>query len=429
VITETSTVGIARADRRTRKLSLAAASTGNALEWFDWSLYGILSVYLAAHLFDSTDPVSALLATFAVFAVGFVARPLGGLLFGRLGDRVGRKRMMIVTMTMLAATSVGLALIPDFAAIGAWASILLVLVRLLQGLAHGGEVGVTYTYAAEIAPRERRGLWSSFILVANTVGLMLATATAAILTAVLSPEQMGSFGWRIGFALGGVLGLAALYLRRRAVESDIFTAEVESNAPEKILSKRDIVKICVKIMMIALGSNITFYAWVTFAPSVAISAHGMPQGAAFLVTLGAEALILIALPLLGTLSDRIGRKPMVIAQGILMMALAFPIALLISAEPWTLFVSVLLGLIVWAVQASIFVAVAAEQAPTRVRASILGFIVSFGAAIFGGTGPYLNAWLTSIGMSWVFNVYIIVLGAIVIAGGIWIKETKGSDLS
>ncbi|MDM8345881.1 MFS transporter [Pseudochrobactrum sp. sp1633] len=177
-------------DRQQRLKSLRAVSAGNALEWFDWTLYGIFSVYLARNLFDNTDKASALLATLAVFAGGFIARPVGGWVFGLLGDRYGRKLTLVLTMSLLALTSLGIALIPRYDSIGVAASVLLFLCRFMQGLAHGGESGVAFTYVAEIAPQERRGLWSSSVFVSVTVGVMAATALAALLNILLTVEAM-----------------------------------------------------------------------------------------------------------------------------------------------------------------------------------------------------------------------------------------------
>lgn len=416
-----------------KRRSLVAAGVGNALEWFDWNLYGIFSVYLAANAFSSEDPTSGLLATLAVFAVGFVARPVGGLIFGRLSDRLGRKTILVVTMCLLAGSSVALAVMPTYGQVGVVASVFLLVARLIQGLAHGGEAGVAYTYAAELAPPERRGLWGSVPFISSTIGLMTATASAAILSALLSNADMESYGWRIGFAFGGVLGLFALWLRRSAVESDVFIETAEETTPdERTVSRRigakQAVLIGVRIIMVSVGVNMSFYAWISFAPTNAISQHGMDQTAAFTVSLVAQGLIIILLPFMGLLSDKIGRKPMVLAQGILMIVLAFPIAGIVSDAPWTLFVAILLGNIVWACVGSIYSAIVAEQAPTAVRATVVGFVVSLSVAVFGGTAPYLNTWLNSIHKGWLFNAWIMLLGVMVITGSFVIRETKGIDL-
>lgn len=415
-----------------QRRSLIAAGVGNALEWFDWNLYGIFSVYLAANAFQSDNPTSALLSTLAIFAVGFVARPIGGFVFGRLSDKIGRKNVMVATMCLLAASSVAMAALPTYAAVGVWASAMLLIVRLIQGLAHGGEAGVSYTYAAELAPPARRGLWSSMPFVASTIGLMTATASAAILTGVFDADQMDSYGWRIGFAFGGLLGVFALWIRRSAVETEVFLEEAEtaedSDSPATTMSRREIAGIALRIIMVSVGTNISFYAWVSFAPTNAIAEHDMHPTSAFVVSLLAQGLIVLLLPFMGALSDRIGRKPFIFAQGTLMIALAFPIANVVSSAPWTLFVALMLGQLVWACAGSIYPAVVAEQAPTRIRATIVGLVVSLSVAIFGGTAPYLNTWLTSIGKSSLFSVYIMVLGLIVIGGAVLIKETKGIDL-
>ncbi|AKS36224.1 MFS transporter [Mycolicibacterium goodii] len=413
-----------------RRRSLVAAGVGNALEWFDWNLYGIFSVYLAANAFDSADPTSGLLATLAVFAVGFVARPIGGLIFGRLSDRLGRKTILVVTMCLLAGSSVAMAVMPTYTHVGVIASAYLLAARLVQGLAHGGEAGVAYTYAAELAPPKRRGLWACVPFVSSTIGLMTATATAAILSALLSEADMTSFGWRIGFAFGGVLGLFALWLRRSAVETEVFVEAVEESDDriEQKLTPRQWISTTVRIVTVSVGVNISFYAWISFAPANAIAQHGMNETAAFTVSLISQGLIVVLLPFMGLLSDKIGRKPMVFAQGVLMIALAFPIANMVTDAPWTLFVASLLGQIVWACVGAMYSAVVAEQAPTAVRATIVGFVVSLSVAIFGGTAPYLNTWFTSIDLGWVFNAWIMLLGVLVIIGSIIIKETKGIDL-
>ncbi|WP_426139381.1 MFS transporter [Pseudomonas sp. DWP3-1-2] len=214
-----------------RLKSLRAAGIGNALEWFDWTLYATFSVYLASNMFDKTDARSAMLATLAVFAVGFVARPVGGWLFGRLSDRLGRRTIMV----LLAISSLGIALIPDYQSIGLYASVALLFFRLMQGLAHGGETGVSYTYVAEIAPSKHRGLWSSSVYVGVTVGVMAAVAAA--LTWLLGAQAMGDYGWRIGFAIGGVLGIYALFLRRGAQESHVFVEQQGLARPPRKLSR------------------------------------------------------------------------------------------------------------------------------------------------------------------------------------------------
>lgn len=414
--------------REGRLRSLRAAAAGNALEWFDWTLYGTFSIYLARNLFDTTDSRSALLSTLAVFAGGFVARPVGGWIFGRLGDRLGRKTVLIITMVMLAASSVGIALIPSYTQIGIAASALLLFFRLLQGLAHGGESGVSYTYVAEIAPKERRGLWSSSVFVSVTVGVMAATALAAVLTSCLGPDVMQAYGWRLGFGVGGVLGLYALFLRRSAEESDVFEHTRSDATPAKPLSGNQLVRMGLNIVMIAAASNVAYYTWVTFAPATAI-ARGMDPAGAYKASLFAQMLCILWLPVCGWLSDKFGRKPMVVSWGICVIVLTYPISSIVTTVPLTLFLAQAMGLGAWSLIASIFPAILSEQVPTQARAQGVGLVSSLSVAIFGGTAPYLNTYLSGSGHEHLYTVYVMVLGLVAVAAGLIIRETAGRDLA
>ncbi|MHA7682478.1 MFS transporter [Cupriavidus sp. PET2-C1] len=421
--------------RQQRLGSLRAAAVGNALEWFDWTLYGTFSVYLSLNLFDATDPASALLATLGVFAGGFLARPVGGWLFGRIGDRCGRKFTLVLTMCLLAATSLAIALLPTYEQVGVFASVLLFLCRLMQGLAHGGESGVAYTYVAEIAPPARRGLWSSSVFVSVTIGVMAATALAALLTHLLGKAEMEAWGWRVGFGVGALLGLYAFVLRRSATETEVFEQQghggkgLASTPRTSHMTRGQALRIARNIVMIAAASNATYYTWVTFAPATAIATHGMDPAGTYTASLIAQLICLMWLPVCGLLADRFGRKPMVMAFGLGVAIVVLPVSLIVTDQPWTLFVAQLIGLMVWALLAAIFPAVMAEQVPTQARAMGVGFVSSLSVAVFGGTAPYINTWLTSHGMAWAYTAYVATLGLIAFAGGMLIRETAGLDLN
>ena len=423
-----TTITMETQDRRRRLASLRAAAVGNALEWFDWTLYGTFSAYLAMNLFDPSDPTSALLATLGVFAGGFLARPVGGWLFGRIGDRYGRKFTLVLTMCLLALTSLGIAVLPTYEQAGVLASVLLFACRLMQGLAHGGESGVAYTYVAEIAPASRRGFWSSSVFVSVTLGVMAATGLAALLTSWLGKAAMEEWGWRVGFAIGALLGVYALFLRRSASESDVFEHQAEQGGGLKI-TKRQAWLIARNIVMIAAASNATYYTWVTFAPATAIATKGMDPSGAYTASLIAQLICLLWLPVCGWLADRYGRKPMVMAFGLGVALAVFPVSHLVTDQPWTLFAAQLIGLLVWALLAAIFPAVVAEQVPTGARAMGVGFISSLSVAIFGGTAPYINTWLGAHGLDWVYTAYVGALGLMAFVGGFLIKETAGMDLN
>lgn len=416
----------AHPDLAIRRRSLRAALAGNLLEWFDWTLYATFSTYLAANFFHEGDPTAALLSTLAVFAVGFVARPVGGWVFGRFGDRIGRRTTLVLTMSMMAGASLLIAVVPGHAVIGTWASVLLVVARLVQGLAHGGESGVSYTYVAELAPAARRGLWSSSIYVSVTLGVMAATLLSIGLTAVFPAEAMMAYGWRFGFAIGGLLGFAALWLRRRAQETPAFeAATADSTPPPPPVSRPALVRIALRIIGFSAAANATYYTWVTFAPSYAITEKGMDPNGAFVASLLAQLLMVVLLPLFGSLSDRIGRRKLMVAFGVGAVLLPLPITWLLGSGALTLFLSQGLGLAVWAMMGAIWPVVVAEQLPTRQRALGVGFVTSLSAALFGGTAPYLNTWLTSLGRPEIFHVYLMVLGAVTLLTTFFIRETRG----
>ena len=402
---------------------------GNVLEWFDWTLYAVFSTYLAAHFFDNSNPTSALLSTLAIFAVGFLARPLGAAVFGGLADRFGRKFVLIATISTMSAASLLIALIPGYDTIGVWASVLLLVARLLQGFAHGGESGVSYTYVSEIAPPEHRGLWSSSVFAAVTVGVMLATVLGAVFNAVLGADVVADYGWRIAFVIGAVFGLLVLILRRSAVETEEFESAVESAdvhaTPEWSAGRK--FKAGLLVIMLAGGHNCAYYVWAIFASSVAIS-RGMEPSAAFTASLLAQGVAIIALVGWAHLSDRIGRRPLMIAFGVSAIVAFYPLSAMISDDPWTLFVAQAGGMTIWAMGAGMYPGLISELFPTRIRATSVAIGTSISVALFGGTAPYLMTWTAQIDASWSFFVWTSALAALAIVGAALMKETKGTDL-
>ncbi|MGW6455917.1 MFS transporter [Streptomyces sp. NPDC055078] len=410
--------------------SIRAAVAGNVLEWFDWTLYAVFSTYIAKHFFEKSDPSSALLATLAVFAVGFLARPLGGLVFGKLADTRGRKTVLVTTISIMAAASLMIAVVPGYDSIGVWASVLLLVARLLQGLAHGGESGVSYTYISEIAPADRRGLWASSVFVAVMLGVMLATGLGALLTSTMGEEAMEQYGWRLVFVLGGLLGFLVLFLRRSAEESQEFenTAEADEQETEPAPSRAMAFKTGVLVVLLSCGHNCTYYVWATFAPSFAISSRGMDSSDAYIASLLAQALTLGVIVLCGSLADRFGRRVMIIGFGIGSILLYYPLSLLVSDAPWTLFVAQAAGMAIWAMAAAMYPAFISELFPTRTRATSVAFATSISVALFGGTAPYLMTWFNQSGREWAFWIWIGVLCSLAIVGGAIVRETKGIDL-
>lgn len=410
----------------TRKRSLLASGVGNVLEWYDWTIYAIASVYIATALFNKADPASALLSTLAVFAVGFVSRPLGGFIFGPMADKIGRRNVLMITMFLMAGASVVIALIPSYESIGYWSSLILLMARLVQGFAHGGEQTTSYAYIAEIAPPEKRGLWASSIYFSVGVGSLIATLFLAVLTSVISKDAMMDWGWRIPFLLGGVLAFFALYLRRNMMESEAIEQMQQDNTPEWPLSK--IIASGIKVFFYVAGATLTYYIWVTCVSIYAITHMKMDPHDAFVMSCMAQVIYLVCLPFQGWLSDKIGRKACALISFAGSAVLIFPLWSLISDAPWTLFVAQAVGLVFVGFMTGSKPAAISEQIPTRYRTKVLGIFMSLAIAIFGGTASYINAWMYLNDIGWLFNVYTIVICIFAIAMVLAWKNNKGIDL-
>ena len=239
---------------------------------------------------------------------------------------------------------------------------------------------------------------------------------------------MGDYGWRIGFALGGVLGIYALFLRRGAQESHVFVAQQGQARPPRKLSTGEMLRVARNIVMLAAAANVTYYAWVTFGASTAI-AQGMDPTGAYVASLLAQVLCVCWLPVCGMLSDRVGRRPMVIAWGLGVIVLTYPISIMVTTEPYTLFLAQVLGLGAWSLIAAIFPAVLSEQVPTQARAQGVGLVSSVSVAIFGGTAPYLHSYLSGADLGYLYVSYVIGLGVVTVLAGFLIDETAGIDLA
>jgi MFS transporter, MHS family, alpha-ketoglutarate permease len=230
----TATVGSAATVQvhKSHLRTLIGTGIGNAVEWYDWAIYATFAPFIAGALFSNADPTSAVLSTLAIFAVGFVARPFGGFVFGWIGDRIGRKTSMTFAVGLAALGSLLIGIAPTFASVGAFASVMLLVARLIQGLAHGGELPSSQTYLSEMAPKEKRGFWATLIYTSGTAGILAGTLLGAILTGVLSKADMNAWGWRIPFLIGGALGIYALVMRARMKETEAFVAETPNEKHE-----------------------------------------------------------------------------------------------------------------------------------------------------------------------------------------------------
>lgn len=448
----TTTADSLQETHQIRRRSLLATGVGNVLEWFDWAVYGVFSTYIAMALFNQENPVSALLSTLAVFAVGFVMRPLGGFIFGKLADRKGRKWVLLVTMLMMASGSLLIGIIPSYETIGGFASLLLLFARLVQGFAHGGESTASNVYLPEIAPVNRRALYGSTIGLAMGLGTMLATMFGSILANTFDSEFMSQWGWRIPFIFGGLLAIVVLWLRRNMMESEVHEAQqnsiVDAASLEGELSHRDVTaqkstnsvgvewsrrKIfskSVEVFFYMAGTTLPYYIWSSFAATYAISQKDMDPAGAFTASLGAMSVNLVLVPIVGLIADKIGRRIPVLIYALATAALTVPVFSMIDDNPWTLFTAQALMMGLSACIGGTQPAMLSEQVPTRYRTLIMGTAMPLAVALFGGTAPYINTWLASMDLFWLFDAYIIAmaLGTAVVVGFRW-KETNGIALT
>ncbi|MDO8396025.1 MAG: MFS transporter [Dietzia sp.] len=418
---------------RNAKRSLAASTTGQLFEWYEWTAYAVFAPFIAAAMFNNENPVSALLATFAVFAVGFLVRPLGGIVFGRIADVKGRKWVLITTMLMMAGASLLIGLLPSYETLGVFASVLLLLCRIVQGFAHGGESATAYSYVAEIAPPHRRGMWGSLVFVAIMGGTVIAYGVGGTITAVLSESAVGEWGWRIPFLLGAVFALFVLYLRAGMEESDVFDKAAEAAAadptsPVVTFSRGRLARAIALVVTMVSGVTVAHYTWSSYASTFAITQRDMDAGAAFWMIFGSQLVALGTLPLWGLLSDKIGRRPVIFIFAVGTIVTTPFLMGMIDDRPWTLFLTSLIAMTLVAAAGSILSSFMSEAFPTKMRTAGIGFAYSLSVAVFGGSAPYLNAQFIEWDVYWMISAYIIVLCVCTIIATAIMKETRGNDL-
>jgi MHS family proline/betaine transporter-like MFS transporter len=374
--------------------AVVAATFGNVLEWYDFSVYAFFAATIGRLFFPSEDPTASLLATFAVFGVGFVVRPLGGIVIGWMGDRYGRRPALVLTIMLMAGGTVMIGLLPTYAAIGAAAPLLLVVARLVQGFSAGGEWGGSTAFMVEWAPPGRRGWYGSFQQMSVAAGLLLGSGIGALLSTLLTPEQVLDWGWRIPFLLGGVLGLVGQYMRRNVEETPAYReaqAEAAPAAPGPsgwVLGAR------------AFGFTVlwtvSYYIFLNYMPTFTRNQVGLsPSESLWANTIGLVALVVL-IPVTGLLSDRVGRKPLLLASCGFFALLTWPLLSLMLGSGGA-FGTVVLIQLLFGVAIALFSgpgpAAIAEIFPTRGRSTWMSASYALAVAIFGGFAPYIATWL------------------------------------
>ena len=400
-------------DTRRRVWAIVGASSGNLVEWFDFYVYSFCSLYFAHIFFPSGNPTTQLLQTAGIFAAGFLMRPVGGWLFGWIADRHGRKTSMLISVCMMCFGSLVIACLPGYAQIGTLAPVLLLLARLFQGLSVGGEYGTSATYMSEVAIEGRKGFFASFQYVTLIGGQLLALLTVVILQQVLDEKDLYAWGWRIPFAIGAVLAIVALWLRRSLDETstDETRALKEAGSLKGLWCNR---KAFIMVLGFTAGGSLSFYTFTTYMQKYLVNTAGMHANTASAIMTGALFIFMLLQPFIGALSDKIGRRSSMLCFGALATLCTVPIltALQNVSSPWAAFGLVMLALLIVSFYTSISGILKAEMFPAQVRALGVGLSYAVANALFGGSAEYVALWLKSLGSETAFFWYVSAMGAL-----------------
>ncbi|MEA9783838.1 glycine betaine/L-proline transporter ProP [Xanthomonas campestris pv. raphani] len=425
-------------DRGMLRKAVGAAALGNAMEWFDFGVYGYLAVTLGQVFFPSSNPTAQLIATFATFTVAFLVRPIGGMVFGPLGDRYGRQKVLAATMILMALGTFSIGLIPSYAQIGLWAPALLLLARLLQGFSTGGEYGGAATFIAEYATDRNRGLMGSWLEFGTLGGYIAGAATVTALHMALSQAQMLDWGWRVPFLVAGPLGLLGLYMRMKLEETPAFRAYTEqSEQRERETAGQGLMTLLrlhwpqlLKCVGLVLVFNVTDYMLLTYMPSYLSVTMGYAESKGLLLII---LVMLVMMPLNvvgGMFSDKLGRRPMIIGACVALFALAIPCLLLIGSGSDLL---IFTGLMLLGLALVCFTSSMPSTLPalfyTPVRYSALSIAFNVSVSLFGGTTPLVTAWLVErTGDPLVPAYYLMGAAAIGLVTMLFVRETAGLPL-
>ena len=407
---------------------MSAAVVGNVLEWYDFAVYAFVAGIIAKNFFPQTDEVTALLSSFLAYGLGFVARPLGGIVIGRLGDTRGRKAALMLTIFMMAAGTVMIGVLPTHATVGLVAPILLVVARLMQGFSAGGEWGGSTAFIVEWAPKGRRGWFGSFQQTSVVAGLLLGSGVAALLNTLLSQEQMSSWGWRVPFLLGGILGPVGLYMRRSMRETPVYEAASRERPTQPTESG---LGLAARAFGFTIVWTVCFYVLLNYMPTYTQKYLKLSASAALWSNTVGLLVLLACIPLMGRISDRLGRKPLLLACCLAFIVLPFPVFnyMLSGIGVGELIVVQILFAVLIAMFSGPGPAAIAEIFPTRSRSTWMTSGYALAVAIFGGFAPFISVWLIDHFQSPIAHVWYLVAAAVVSLFVILsLRETAHSDL-
>jgi len=412
--------------------AISASVVGNALEWYDFTVYAFLAAIIGKHFFPSTDDTTALLSSFAVFGVGFVARPLGGVLIGLFGDKMGRKPALLLTIVMMAAGTGLIGVLPTYASIGVAAPILLVLARLLQGFSAGGEWGGSASFLVEWAPPDRRGLFGSFHPASIFLGQLSGLGTTALLTSAIGSDAMSDWGWRVPFLFGALVGPLGLLIRRTVDETPAFKRAVV--APSSLITEDDrpVWLTLIHAFCFVAVQSVVVYTFFSYFPTFMQRYLHLTASQALWSTTLANAVVMLTCLAAGAISDRIGRKPLMLVHCVAFLVLTYPLMALLLTSGASLttivavqaFLGLLTGLFLGA-----FPAALVELFPTCRRLTGLGTAYNLSSMVFGGFAPFIATWLINLTGSPIAVSGYVMFAAILSTVAVWqLRETAHSKL-
>lgn len=418
--TEAAAKAARRAETRKSVRAIVASATGNLVEWYDFYIYSFVAIYFSSQFFPSGDQTSQLLKTAAVFGIGFVMRPVGSWFFGRIADRKGRKASLLLSVILMCIGSLLIAVLPTYQTMenwgvsGVWAAVLLTIARMLQGFSAGGEYGSTATYMSEVATSRNRGFLGSFQYVTLIGGQLLATLVLLILGFMLSDKEMIAWGWRVPFVIGAVAAIVALYLRRHLHETATKQSQ-ENKEAGKIRSLKNYKNSVLFVFCTTAGCSLCFYTYTTYMQKFLVNTAGMSPSSVHIIFPIVLILFMCMQPLVGALSDSIGRRTCMIICGASMTLLTYPVMTFLSTvqSPVIATVVILIPMSGLAFYTSISGIFKAELFPPHVRALGVGFPYAIANAIYGGSAEFLAFNFKESGEPSQFYIYVTVMAIMV----------------
>ncbi len=413
--------------------AVGAAAIGNCTEWYDFGVFAYVAIYVGAQFFPGEDPAAQTLSAFAVFALSFVLRPLGSFFFGPLGDRIGRQRVLAITILLMSGSTFLIGVLPNYDAIGFAAPLLLVACRMLQGFSTGGEYGGAATYIAEFAPDRKRGFYGSWLEFGTLAGFGLGAVVPTALILVLGESAMYDWGWRVPFLIAGPLGVVGLYLRRKLEDTPAFrNLERSQNLAKSPLKSvvREHWRNMLVLMGIVIVINIANYTILTYMETYLAQVLGVPKHTALIPLVGVIAFMMAVITPLGALSDRVGRKPLFISACLCLIVLPIPAFVLVAQGTFATTLAGLLLLGIGHVQlVAPLAATLPAMFPTKVRYAAFGIGYNVATAVFGGTAGLVNESGVQATGNTFFPALYLMTGALVSLGPVLLlKETAGEPL-